>query len=489
MHSLPPPKTTYLPSDRGGDTDSSSTTLLLIVAALLVPCGVAYSLGTVNELQVIAVIIGLMGLCAILARPHWGLLLFVGLLYIRPEDSISALAGMHFTLIVSLVTLVGAILMIVLQRLPLVRTPVNGLILGFVLMAVLSNFEEVSSTIQEIGKLGLLVLLILNLVRSPQFFRSLITTLLACSVYLAVFSIYLYFSGGALNEHGVDRSQATGIFNNPNDLADTISAGLALSFGRMLSERGWRRLFYCLTTPLMIWAILITHSRGGLIAMLLVCACTLLYYIRNKIAAIVVISTLFIIIFGAASGRGTNFDADEESAHSRPVFWHNALNQLAAHPITGVGYGAFPELNHGLAAHNSFVTCFTEIGLPGFFCWTGCLYYAFRRRGKSSDETPSGAVQPRPEESELFLRSVRLDAYIVQIAFGGFLIGSFTSNHTYSAVLYLLMSACIVSHSVCEGAFAPLELTRDERISDLKRIAFLCVGLIGIIYGIANTLG
>jgi len=489
MQMLPPTHTHHAKANSGPRATDVRLPCLLLVG-LIIPCVITYALTKANELQVIAVVVGILGVVAILVRPFWGLILFTGLLYVRPEDSIPALAGMHFTLIVSLVTLAGAFLLFNLQHIPLVNTPVNGLVLGFVLMAMVSNIESISTTVQDIGKLGLLVLLVLNLVRSPQSFRSLLTTVLVCSSYLAAFSIYLYFAGAAYDEHGLQRSQATGIFNNPNDLADTIGAGLALSLGRMLTESGWRRLFYLVTTPVMIWAILITHSRGGLVAMGVVCIGTLLYYVRNKIVATLILATLAgMMMFSGGSDRNTNFDMKEESAHSRIVFWDNALSHLAASPITGVGYGGFASLNHGFQAHNSFVTCFVEIGLPGYFCWMGVLYYAFRRKPRDPRLAKVSAPEERTRQEAALVRAVRSDEHFAKLALVGYLVGSFTSNHAFSPVLYMLMSLAIVSTSVSDGTFAPPELTPGERKADLKRIALLCLGSIALIFAIVHKVG
>src|SRR5205085_560899 len=80
---------------------------LLILAAVVLPIALAFGLATANELVVVAATLAGLGLIAIVARPFWGLVFFVALLYIRPEEMIPALRGTRIALIISLVTLVA----------------------------------------------------------------------------------------------------------------------------------------------------------------------------------------------------------------------------------------------------------------------------------------------------------------------------------------------------------------------------------------------
>src|SRR4051794_15243864 len=65
--------------------------ILILGACVLIPLVVAYGFGNHNELQVCALIIGVAGLAVGLANPFWGLIFFVALLYVRPEETVPAL--------------------------------------------------------------------------------------------------------------------------------------------------------------------------------------------------------------------------------------------------------------------------------------------------------------------------------------------------------------------------------------------------------------
>jgi len=57
------------------------------------------------------------------------------------------------------------------------------------------------------------------------------------------------------------------------------------------------------------------------------------------------------------------------SARERIVFWGLANRAFKSSPIFGLGYGMFWMVAGDRAAHNAFVTCYTEVGLFGYWFW------------------------------------------------------------------------------------------------------------------------
>ncbi len=461
-----------------GETSSAAprqSIFLTLLLALLVPAILAYALVSGNETQVVALVLASLGGLVIIARPFWGLMLFIGLLYTRPEESIPALAGAHLLLIISLVTLVALVFQKLLRREPIVKTPLNGMIIGFGVAVVLSSFVSgtTSAAVQDIGRLVILVLLILNLAASPERYRALVTAVLLFTGYLAAYSIYLYFTGGALVQNGtLLRSQATGIFSDPNDLAATIVAGLGLTLVRMRQASGlFARLLYLAAAGVMIAAILLTESRGGMIALLAVLGIFVFQSSRNKPLAVCLAVVMALGLLAFKSGHMTNFDSGEDSANSRFWFWSNGLEQLIHRPLLGVGYGGFPDVNDGMTAHNSFVLCFTETGLLGYFSWIGCLYYAFSKGGSAEDTETAGSRV-----------NTRWDALGAQLALVGYLAASFWLSHTYSPILYVLLSLPVAQRltSIPKDHLATLRKAEHRR--DWLRIFLLSVGSVLFIY-------
>jgi len=447
---------------------------LLIVCGIVIPVLLAYGFAVGNELQILAIILGILGVGLIAARPFTGLILFVALLYTRPEDSIHVLAGMHFTLIIAVVTLISMFVKMLLDREVVARNPAVPLYIGFAIMAVISALPlgTVSDTAQDVAKLVALILLVVNLTRTPERFRALVTAVLLFTSYAASYSIFLYFNGGGLNDQSVLRSQSVGLFENPNDLADVLVVGLALSISRLFSSSWLQRAGYGVLVALSITAIMLTQSRGGMLAMLIVSFVCILSYFRSKWMAVIVAIVVVGALFLGASGRMTNFNNEEESANSRFHYWTNAIDHFVSSPLIGVGYANFHGVNGGAEAHNSFVTVFVETGFPGYFFWMGALFYAFRPRPK---EHPAPDIPP----------ALMSDITGIKIALFGYLVGSFWSNHPYNMILFLIVGVACVGNIASHPGFLPLQISRKTLVKDAGWIALIAACSIVIINLIA----
>src|SRR5438045_4205375 len=99
--------------------------LFLILVCIVIPLVLPFAMTQANEVQVAGIVLGILAVGVVIAQPYWGLILFIGLIYVRPEESIPALEGMHFTLLVSIVTLIGTLAQLAINRDKLVRDPLN----------------------------------------------------------------------------------------------------------------------------------------------------------------------------------------------------------------------------------------------------------------------------------------------------------------------------------------------------------------------------
>lgn len=452
--------------------------LLLLTALVVIPIVLAVALNIGSETRVAAGVLGALAVGVILYQPYWGLIVAVALMYFRLEELIPALAGMRLTLIISATTLVGAVGHLLVKKENPIRNPINGMLIGFAGVVAFSGVLHGYAlyAVEEVSKLALMVLLVVNLVRTPDRYRSFVTALILFSTYLAAFSIYRYFTGGALLEHGINRSQATGIFADPNDLAAGVIFGLGLALARLPNCRAAGRFWYGVLTLVMVVAVLLTHSRGAMLALGAVVFIFVLSLMKNKTAGVLAACVVLGALLVVAPSRMRSFDSTEESANSRFDLWLDGLEWLKENPLLGIGYRQWVEQHPtGLTAHNSFVLCFAELGLPGYFFWMGCLYYAFRRQ--------------RPEGERVELDpAIERDLFGARLALGGFLLAAFFLSRTYVQVTWLFI-ALAVAAQIATGAgihsfrFAPKEQTRDW-----ARIAALCVGSIIAIKMISHLL-
>ena len=167
------------------------------------------------------------------------------------------------------------------------------------------------------------------------------------------------------------RYRGLGVLNDPNDLAQFLVMLLPLSF------LWWKKgnlagnfLFTIVPSCILLFGIYLTHSRGGIVAIIAV----LLFGFKDKLglvksAIFTTIATAALLASNIAGGRGMN-----EDDGGRVAAWVTGLEVFKSHPIFGVGVNNFPEYNPtGLTAHNSYVLSLAETGLVGYFFWMGMI--------------------------------------------------------------------------------------------------------------------
>jgi len=459
--------TVHAPRPRAAQA-AETPLLLLLAGALLLPAVVTYYMATSGPERVTAVVVGVLGLVVIAARPFWGMVFFLGLLYTRPEESIPELAGLRFTFLVAVATLVSSWFYLFLKRERPVWTAYTVLLVGFTASVVLASVGHghIAESATEITKILVLVLLVLNLVRDPDRYRWLINTLLLFTLYLSLFSIYRFYQGlGAVDEGGtLLRAEATGIFGDPNDLAASINGGLALLIARFLRQRGAMRWWYSAMGLTFIFAVLLTQSRGALASLVVLLLAYAMPYLRRRPWVLGVAGLALLALLAAAPGRMMDFDSLEESANQRFWYWTRGVSWFLETGMLGIGYGQFAELNVQVA-HNSFVQCFAELGIFGYFCWLGALYLGFRPLPRP--DLPAG--EREVYDSELLGARIALLTYLAS---------AFWISRTYVPNLFIFATLPVVAHVAFRRTHDPYHFRARDWTKEGGRILALCFGSI-----------
>ena len=165
----------------------------------------------------------------------------------------------------------------------------------------------------------------------------------------------------------VRRIRGLGFLADPNDLAQAFVSAIPLLFLLWRRRHAVRNAcLVLLPVGVLVWGILLTRSRGALIALavLPVAAAILRLSPRYRRPAMTGATLLAIPAFMALFG----YAKADESAYSRLEAWSAGLLMLKSSPIWGVGSGLFTD-HHERVAHNSYVQCFAETGLVGYFLW------------------------------------------------------------------------------------------------------------------------
>jgi len=251
-------------------------------------------------------------------------------------------------------------------------------------------------------------------------------------------------AGGPPPAQWVRRLRALGFLNDPNDLAQTLVAALPLV---MLAWRPGRPfvglLFAIAPAALMVWAILLTRSRGGLVALAVLAYLTLIRrlgprWVRGlQIAGVVGLLAGLVVFFRLGA---------DDSALGRLEAWSMGLQMLRQSPIWGVGYSNFLD-HHDIVAHNSFVHCFAELGVVGYFLWLAALVSTFWLLQAVGSPGGDG---PRTDEL------VRL-AVALRLSLASYLAGALFLSRSYSVSLFFLLGLSAAVVSVARRFTAPLD--------------------------------
>lgn len=226
---------------------------------------------------------------------------------------------------------------------------------------------------------------------------------------------------GLLNPVATDVGQLarlSGAIGNPNDLAAALVLGVGASAGLAASSRSVPgRSAALVALGLCVAGVLLTASRGGLVAMIAMVLGALALG-RGRRVALSLVSV--VLLLGAAGyflttapTGATERLIDPSGGTGRVDLWTVALRMVEDRPLQGVGTGSFaPSSIHYLlepgilsesqyiandpkVAHNMYLEVLAELGIPGaimfigivLFC-LGCAASAVARqyeRGSSRD--------------------------------------------------------------------------------------------------------
>ena len=170
------------------------------------------------------------------------------------------------------------------------------------------------------------------------------------------------------------RVRYRGELHDPNEVALTISAGaLSLLIGFALRRRSPLGVFVSVLGVLLVLAtVLLTRSRGGLVAVVLVPG----VYMIRRYGLLALAPTgalgLVLVVLGSRGGQKASL-----STELRYEAWATGLEMFKRSPVFGVGARQFGE-HHFLTAHNSYVLALAELGFVGLVLFVAVLYVSVK---------------------------------------------------------------------------------------------------------------
>lgn len=345
-----------------------------------------------------------LGSVTAIAVPFWGVMLYYGFATLRPqylwEWSLSQAPHLRWSLIAAIVALVAA-----LVNLPSVLRTFRAnkvMVLMFayaalLLISLLTAFNpKVSSYwVQEYGKVLLMAFVAFLVIQRFWQVRAMGLMIALCLGYTAYEVNFLYFAeGGRLD-----------IYHNGYGGLDNNGAGallvLGMPFAYFLATTPtgtWpiaRRIFGGLLGLAILHAVMMTYSRGAMLAAAVGLAWLLMHH-RPRVQAAVMAMALAVAVSVMAGEEirdrfvSTADYQNDDSALSRFDSWNAALDIAIAHPLTGKGirnsnvysrnYGA--DLA-GRTIHNQYLQIAADSGFPAAIIYTAMVGIALFGLGRA----------------------------------------------------------------------------------------------------------
>jgi len=267
-------------------------------------------------------------------------------------------------------------------------------------------------------------------------------------------------------------------FRESNGLATYLVACLPI-IGVQFLRTGWKGKAVCLVAgALAINGIVLTRSRGGFITLAGGCLFALLA--APKTHRKVVFAGLVVAAIGAYSlmdrgflERTSTVTASEEerdaSAQSRIEIWKGSLDMWRANPL-GVGpdrfqptIGQYAPEHPNRDAHNTFVRCYSELGIQGItlyvllFASAASILWSVNRKAR-------GLPQP-------FQQDIRWMSYAMAVALSTALFGGITITLLYQEASWWLLAMPVCLLRACTNAAADVRRLAEVGQPPLPRTA------------------
>jgi len=250
------------------------------------------------------------------------------------------------------------------------------LLLGLWVASMLSHivhtyFAGLMETIPAVFKICFFTVLLFCILDRPGHLRAIAVMFVMMSCVMAVHAIMQKQTGyGFMGlepirdvRPGLDepifRSCFFGIFGDPNDLAQIFATSIPFAFVMTRRNSFFGFVLGCAVAYLLVMGIVATYSRSGFVALAGVVAVIMILVMPAKwmpwLMGLMLVGALALCPFSAGQL--------DMSAHERVIFWGVANQVFIANPVNfifGIGYGMFWQVASSRAAHNAFVSCYTD---------------------------------------------------------------------------------------------------------------------------------
>jgi len=240
------------------------------------------------------------------------------------------------------------------------------------------------------------------IIDSERRLRTLLVVFVGCQVIRVLEPLYLNLTQGywgsktylGVGEFAQRLSGAPSDVINPNELGFVIATAFPFLYYFLWLGRWKAKLLFVVIAPMLLYALVLTMSRGAMIAMLVI-AWFIFKDSKRKLFLVLVGVSILVALWSVMSSDQKDrylslVDSNAKQAASAEGRINGMINEFKIglqRPIFGHGLGTTGEAKYHLkgrtqAAHNLYAELLMEVGVVGaiiFICYMFSIYRALKR--------------------------------------------------------------------------------------------------------------
>ena len=432
-------------------------------------------------------------------------LVYIGVSYLAPATIFGSLAQFHIELLIAIAATLFSLLSV--PRSPLFQAPQTLALVGLsaaVFMSLVATgwIGGAPRALLDFLPNAFAYFLVLVNCRTKRHLQALTIVLLFVSIFVISHGFFDLRHGKFDSTYLMTQNDETGVpfyrirgaasIADPNDFSQLLVSLIPLLFIFWHKKQFFRNLVLVIVpASVLIFGMFLSHSRGGIVALLAVIVIAgwkRLGPVTSAITACVMFAAITALNW--SGGRSISADAGAD----RMEAWAAGLQLLRANPIFGVGYHRFTEYFY-ITAHNSVVVCAAELGMFGLFFWVflvlSSLHSAYAVVSTTREpELPvpdaySNLPQRKPEE--LTREQINQFGRLIILSLIGFLVAGWFLSRAYVMILFVYVAlAEVVLQLAIERGMVSKRISLGRLLPIAGAIAVFLVSFVHAILRINN---